>query len=159
MFPHMKKYIYNGLGILVVTTLSACQTAPFTGIYKSPDVETYSESGEPITLSNVKNFEAGIIKAFPDVPIPSTHRADLEKTVIFTSPTQTVGKVTLEGKGDVDSLFRFYDEQMKSNGWSLVNAFESSTSSMYFAKPGRFVAIIIEATATGSRVYLNVGPE
>lgn len=152
----MKK---TALIALTAAIITGCQAAPFTGVYKSPDVETFNEAGEPVTMNEIKQFEAGVIKAFPDVPIPSTHRANLEKTVIFTSPTQTIGKITLEGRGDVDSLFRFYEEQMKTNGWSMVNAFQSSTSSMYFAKPGRFVAIIIEATAAGTRVFLNVGPE
>jgi hypothetical protein len=49
---------------------------------------------------------------------------------------------------------------MEGQGWSLVNSFQSSTSSLYFAKPGRFVAIIIESLGKlGSRVYINVGPE
>lgn len=144
--------------LALAIALSACTQTPF-GVYKSPDVETYNEKGEAQMRTAAKDFESGVIKAFPDIPIPATHKINLEKSVIFTSPSQTIGKVTLEGAGDVDSLFRFYETNMTTNGWSMVNAFQSSTSSMYFAKPGRFVAIIIETAAAGSRVYINVGPE
>lgn len=126
----------------------------------APDRETFTEHGEVQTVTASRDLEAGIIKAFPDIPIPSTHRIDMKKTVIFTSPSQTVGKITLTGQGDIDSVYRFFETQMGTNGWSMVNAFMSSTSSMYFAKPGRFVAIIIEYTGNNqSTVYINVGPE
>ena len=145
--------------ILLATTLGACTAAPFSGPYKAPEVQTYGEKGESVVKADVKAFETGIIKAFPDTPIPSSHRINLDKSVIFTSPSQTVGKIALAGSGDADSLYRFFEEQMVSNGWSMVNAFQSATSSMYFAKPGKFTAIIIESTPTGSDVYINVGPE
>lgn len=143
---------------LATLALSACANSPF-GVYKTPDREAYDETGKMQTVTKAKSFETGIIKAFPDIPIPSSHKIDLERTVIFTSPTQTVGKVTLTGKGDVDSIYRYFEAQMVNNGWNLVNAFQSATSSMYFAKPGRFVAIIIEGTAQNSTVFLNIGPE
>lgn len=142
--------------LVLALATSACA---ITGTYKSPDVHSFNDKGEKEVYTDTRAFESGVIKAFPDIAIPSTHRIDLDKSVIFTSPTQTVGKITLSGMGDADSLYRFFEEQMAANGWSLVNAFQSSTSSLYFAKPGKFVAIIIESTQTGSRVYINVGPE
>lgn len=145
---------------LTPIALLALFAAGCTGAYKSPDVEVMTEAGETQMESDARRFESGIIKAFPDIPIPSTHKVDLERSVIFTSPSQTVGKIALSGDGDVDSLYRFFEDQMVASGWSMVNAFQSATSSMYFAKPGKFVAIIIESTTKGgSRVYLNVGPE
>ncbi len=134
-----------------------------TGTYKSPDITRVNEeSGQVQTLTKAKEFENGIVQAFPDIPIPASHQIDLERSVIFTSPSQTVGKIGLVGRGDVDSLYRFFEGQMVAQGWSMVNAFQSATSSLYFAKPGRFVAIIIEPagkTAGSSRVTINVGPE
>jgi hypothetical protein len=131
------------------------------GIYKAPDITRMdAESGQVHTYSETEDFESGIVQAFPDIPIPASHRIDLERSVIFTSPSQTVGKIALTGSGDVDSLFRFFTMQMEANGWSKVNAFQSATSSLYYAKPGRFVAVIIEATGkAGSRVTINIGPE
>lgn len=147
--------------VVIGTVVSGCTVNNLVGTpSKSPDVERMTETGEVQRVSDIKTFETGLINAFPDVPIPSTHKINLEQSVIFTSPTQTVGKIALDGSGDVDSLYRFYEQQMRDNGWSLVNAFQSSTSSLYYAKPGRFVAIIIEALGAGnSRVYLNIGPE
>jgi hypothetical protein len=154
----MKPFSFNLSALALAILVSGC-TSPLGGTYKSPEVHSFNDKGEKEVLTDTKMFETGVIRSFPDIAIPSTHKIDLDKSVIFTSPTQTVGKITLTGSGDPDSLYRFFEEQMAANGWSMVNAFQSSTSSMYYAKPGKFVAVIIEATQTGSRVYINVGPE
>ncbi len=130
--------------------------------YVAPEREYVDpETGEVSRQSDAKELESGIIKAFPDIPIPATHKIDLDRSVIFASPNHTMGKIALVGgSGNLDSLFRFFETQMAAQGWSLVNSFQSGTSSMYYAKPGRFVAIIIEAQPrNGSRVFINVGPE
>jgi len=130
------------------------------GTKMRPDREVINENGETVLVTDTSEFERGTVSAFPDIPLPSSHTIDLERSVIFTSPSQTVGKISMVGRGDVDSLYRFFERQMSDNGWNKVNAFQSATSSMYYAKPGRFVAIIIEADVKlGSRVTLNVGPE
>ncbi len=153
----MYEILKTSVGAAMATALL---TGCIGGVYKSPDVAQRTESGETQYVADAKEFESGIIKAFPDIPIPATHKIDLQQSVIFTSPTQTMGKIALTGSGDVDSLYRFFEKNMPEQGWSLVNAFQSSTSSMYFAKPGKFVAIIIEGTGkSGSRVLINIGPE
>lgn len=129
--------------------------------WRSPDVSRVDpKTGEVQTYTDTKELESGILKAFPDVPIPANFKIDLERSTIFTSNQQSLGKVVSEGRSDPQSVYRFYESAMPAGGWSLVNAFQSSTSSMYFAKPGKFVAIIIESTGRfSSKVTLNIGPE
>lgn len=129
--------------------------------WRSPDVMRVNEkTGEVQTVTDAKELESGILQSFPDIPIPANFKIDLERTTIFTSNQQSLGKIVAEGRSDTLSIYRFYEGAMKTNGWSLVNAFQSSTSSMYYAKPGKFVAIIIESTGRfSSRVTLNIGPE
>ena len=125
-------------------------------MYFRPDRTTVDENGQPQVISEAKSLEEGTLQAFPDLPIPASHRIDLVESVIFSSPTQTVGKIVLRGRTDNASLYRFFEDQMVAKGWSTVNAFQSSVSSLYFAKPGRFVAIVI---TEDSSVYINIGPE
>lgn len=129
--------------------------------WRSPDVTRINkETGEVQTVSDVREFEAGVLKAFPDVPVPASHKIDMERTTIFTSNNQSLGKIVMEGSGDVSSLYHFFSTEMPAKGWSLVNGFQSGTSSLYYAKPGKFVAVIMEQTGRrSSRVTLNVGPE
>ena len=143
-------------------TLAACSSVGLGGVYKSPQVARIDKDGNTVYTNQPKEFEQGIIRAFPDIPFPGTHKIDLDRSVIFTSPNHTMGKISLTGRGEVDALFQFYENQMESQGWNLVNKFQSATSSMYYAKPGRFVAIIIESEPSikgGSRVSMNIGPE
>ena len=156
MTTNMNKFV---LAFLSVALLSGCEGF-VGGPYSRPDTQQYTKDGSTEYVSGTESFESGIIKAFPDIPIPANHKVDLYRSVIFTSPNNTMGKITLVGSGDVDSIYRFFEGSMTTNGWNLVNAFQSSTSSMYFAKPGKFVAIIIEMDGRGSsKVSINVGPE
>tara|TARA_Y100000780_G_scaffold211112_2_gene210175 strand:- start:372207 stop:372722 length:516 start_codon:yes stop_codon:yes gene_type:complete len=125
-------------------------------MYFRPDRTAVDESGNPRTVTEARSLEEGIIQAFPDLPVPASHKIDLVESVIFSSPTQTVGKIVLRGRADSASLYRFFEDSMAAKGWSTVNAFQSSVSSLYFAKPGRFVAIVITQDST---VYINIGPE
>lgn len=142
------------LSVPFVMGLSGC--AAFDGMYIKPDQQRVTEDGHKQIISDSEKIQSAMLKAFPDVPIPASHRIDLSESVIFTSPTQTIGKIVLKGSASIDSLFRFFETNMKDKGWSEVNAFQSAVSSLYFAKPGRFVAIVITQDAT---VYINVGPE
>lgn len=144
------------LAFAALATLTACDPN-----WRSPDVTRVNEkTGEVQTISDVRAFEAGILRAFPDIPVPATHKIDLERTTIFTSNNQSLGKIVMEGTGDVASLYHFFSTEMPAKGWSLVNGFQSGTSSLYYAKPGRFTAVIMEqAGRRTSRVTLNVGPE
>ncbi len=151
----MKRYVrlFSFIAILsTVGLLAACNG----NMYFKPDRQGVDENGQAMTITEAKSVEEGIIQAFPDLPVPASHRIDLVESVIFTSPSQTVGKIVLRGNAASSSLFRFFESAMVDKGWSSVNAFQSSVSSLYFAKPGRFVAIVI---TEDSSVYINVGPE
>lgn len=104
--------------------------------------------------------EASLRSAFPDISLPKGSEIDLDRSFVFSSPTQTVGKLAADVPYDVATTFRFYQNQMPADGWSLVNAFQSGTASLYYAKSGRFAGLIIERTGRHScRVTFNVGPE
>lgn len=140
--------------VMAGTLVTGCSN--LTGNYIKPDRQTVNEQGQPQTITESRDIEQGIIKAFPDIPVPATHRVDLSESVIFSSPTQTVGKIVLKGNADSASLYRFFEDKMPEKGWSTVNQFQSAVSSLYFAKPGKFAAIVITEDNT---VYINVGPE
>lgn len=140
----------------VALTLLLAGCANIGGVYSRPNTQMTTETGEVKTVSAVRQIEKAELAAFPDIPIPATHKVDLQQSVIFSSPSQAMGKIVLVGRASLPELFRFFNEQMPSHGWSTVNAFESAVSSLYFAKPGRFVAVVITAD---SKVHINIGPE
>ncbi|HEX2859284.1 MAG TPA: hypothetical protein VHP58_03705 [Alphaproteobacteria bacterium] len=140
------------LSLLAAALVAGCAGSPNANV-----TQTDPKTGQPVQAAETA---AAMLRAFPDIPIPANHKIDLDRSMIFTTPGQSMGKLATTGSGDVDSLYHFYIDKMPQNGWNLVNAFQSSTSSLYYAKPGRFVAIIIEPSGfKGSRVSLNIGPE
>lgn len=150
----LKRIFILMLFVALSAPLAGCGS--MGGNYFKPDRQTTNEEGQQQTITESRDIEKGIIRAFPDIPVPATHRVDLSESVIFTSPSQTVGKIVLKGRADTASLYRFFEEAMPNKGWSNVNQFQSAVSSLYFAKPGKFAAIVITEDST---VYINVGPE
>lgn len=148
--------MYKAFTTTFFTALLLAGCAANSG-YRSPDVQRVNEkTGKVEYVSSAKPLEMGFLNNFSDMPIPSTHRADLSQSMMFTSPTQSIGRITLRGPADMDSLFRFFEENMTAKGWKMVNAFQASVSSLYYAKPGRFAAIVIDGDGT---VIINIGPE
>ena len=134
----MYEILKTSVGAAMATALL---TGCIGGVYKSPDVAQRTESGETQYVADAKEFESGIIKAFPDIPIPATHKIDLQQSVIFTSPTQTMGKIALTGSGDVDLGFDSIDDSsvnvdsgtpQPDSAWAYH---ESSISPMKFMMP------------------------
>lgn len=139
----------------VALLLASCATT--SGGYRSPDVQRVNEkTGKVEYVTDAKPLEMGFLNNFSDLPVPASHKADLSQSMMFTSPSQSIGRITLKGPADMDSLFRFFEENMKAKGWKMVNAFQASVSSLYYAKPGRFAAVVIDGDGT---VIINVGPE
>lgn len=140
---------------LTLSLLTGCASTGST--YRTPDVQRVNEkTGKVEYVSNAKTLEMGFLNNFNDLPIPSSHKADLSQSMMFSSPSQSIGRITLKGPADMDSLFRFYEDNMNAKGWKMVNAFQASVSSLYYAKPGRFAAIVIDGDGT---IIINIGPE
>ena len=146
---------------IAVTVLSlGLVVAACSQKWQKPEVTRIdAKTGEVQTKNGLKEIEAGTIKTFPDLPLPATHKIDLDRSVIFHSNNQALGKVVAAGGGDLPSVFAFYQEEMPRKGWTLVNSFQSNVGNLYYARPGTFVAITIEPTGRGSRVTMNIGPE
>lgn len=146
--------------LFIVAVVGLLMSSCSSSSLQSPEVTRINpKTGELETRGTVKEIEAGQLKSFPDIPIPASHKIDLERSVIFSSSSQTVGKLVTSGSGDAASIYAFYTTNMANAGWKLVNSFQSSTSSLYFAKPGKFAAIIIASAGRGTEITINVGPE
>ena len=99
--------------------LAGCTTTGDT--YRSPDVQRVNEkTGKVEYVSSAKTLEMGFLNNFSDLPIPGTHKADLSQSMLFTSTSQSIGRITLKGPADMDSLFRFFQDNMTAKGWKMV---------------------------------------
>lgn len=154
----MKLFKTSLIALMVV--VAGLAVAACSQKWQKPEVSRVNtKTGEVQTKNGLRDIEAGTIKTFPDLPLPATHKIDLDKSVIFNSNNQALGKVVASGKGDIASVFAFYQAEMPKKGWTLVNSFQSNVGNLYYARPGTFVAITIEPSGRGSNVTMNIGPE
>lgn len=136
-----------GLVIAGALALGGCaETAP---ILSGGATETTSQGG-------VKTASA--FSQFPDIPIPSGTKINVDKTLVFgTKPWY--GQLALASSSNANALFDFYRENLGQYGWQEITAVRAPTSILTYATAERVLAIAIQsATITGSNVTVTVSP-
>jgi hypothetical protein len=95
---------------------------------------------------------------FPDIPVPSGTKINMEKTLVFgTKPWY--GQLALESSSNANKLFDFYRENLSQYGWQEVTSVRAPTSILTYATADRVLAIAIQnATLLGSNVTVTVSP-
>lgn len=95
---------------------------------------------------------------FPDIPIPSGTKINVEKTLVFgTKPWY--GQLALSSSSNANALFDFYRENLAQYGWQEVTAVRAPTSILTYATAERVLAIAIQsATLSGANVTVTVSP-
>ncbi len=95
---------------------------------------------------------------FPDIPIPSGTKIDVEKTLVFgTKPWY--GQLALSSSSGANALFDFYRESLPQYGWQEVTSVRAPTSILTYATAERVLAIAIQsATLGGANVTVTVSP-
>ena len=95
---------------------------------------------------------------FPNLPIPTGSKIDIEKTLVFGSKPW-FGQLTLKSLSSTNQLFNFYRENLPEHGWQEITSIRAPTSILTYSSPERVLAIAIQsATITGSHVTLTVSP-
>jgi PBP1b-binding outer membrane lipoprotein LpoB len=139
---------------LLAFTLVGCN---FNNAYVAP-TQKYAtgENGEQQTEEEQKRIAAALLNDFPDIPVPVGYRVDLTQSTSFYSASYSAGKITLIGSSPSGALFNFFTDQMKANGWSLVNKMQTEDAVLNFAKPGKFVSVQV---FLNGKVTILISPE
>lgn len=133
---------------LCAWTLAACaNTAPIM-----------SSSGTSNSQGTESAAAASAYSQFPDIPIPSGTKIDLEKTLVFGNDPW-YGQLALDASGNAGQLFDFYRQNLSNYGWQEVTSVRAPTSILTYATADRVLAIAIQSgTITGSKVTVTVSP-
>ena len=101
---------------------------------------------------------ASAFSQFPDIPIPTGTKINVEKTLVFGSKPW-YGQLALESSSNANTLFDFYRENLGGYGWQEVTSVRAPTSILTYATEDRVLAIAIQSgTLTGSNVTVTVSP-
>ena len=100
------------------------------------------EEGAQVT-AEADNTPGPLYYDFGDVLVPLELKVDKKKSFVYHAPGFTAGVLGLSGRVDVNSLIRFFENNMAKDNWKLVSAFKSPRTIMFFNKPNRSCIINI----------------
>ncbi len=95
---------------------------------------------------------------FGDVLVPLELKVDKNKSFVYHAPGFTAGVLALSGRVDVNSLIRFFENNMAKDNWRLVSSFKSPRTVMFFAKANRLCIVNITEKHFKSEVEIWVAP-
>lgn len=141
--------VFGGVFILLLALTISAGCARMRGsTFDSEEMETREEEAEPGPL----------YYDFGDVLVPLELKVDKERSFVYHAPGFTAGVLGLSGRVEVDSLIRFFENNMAKDNWRLVSAFKSPRTIMFFTKANRSCIINITEKKFKSEVEIWVAP-
>jgi hypothetical protein len=104
------------------------------------------------------NVPAPLYYDFEDVLVPSELTINKGKTFIYHVPDFRAGVLVLKGRVQIDSLIRFFENNMARDNWRLLSSFKAARTIMFFNKPNRSCIISITEGTFYSDVEIWVVP-
>jgi len=95
---------------------------------------------------------------FEDVLVPLELQVDKGKSFVYHAPGFKAGIISLSGRVEVESLIRFFENQMAKDNWRLMSVFKAPRTIMFFNKPNRSCIIIITEKQFKTEVDVCVVP-
>lgn len=116
-----------------------------------------SERLEPAASKEIKT-PVPLYYDFEDVLVPSELKVDRERSFVYHAPDFTTGVLVLTGRVEVNSLIRFFDNNMVKDNWRLVSSFKSPRTIMFFNKSNRVCVVNITEEHFNTEVEIWVAP-
>ena len=95
---------------------------------------------------------------FEDVLIPSELTIDKKNSFVYGTSRTKVGILIFEGRVEPTSLANFFQNNMRSDGWKLINSFKYREYLLNFLKEDRACVITITEKSFSTTVEVRVGP-
>jgi hypothetical protein len=116
-----------------------------------------SKTSEPVATTPSKT-PAPLYYDFEDVLVPSELKVDREKSFVHHAPDFRAGVLVLTGRVEINSLVRFFENNMAKDNWRLESSFRSPRTMMIFEKPNRNCIINITGKQFNTEVEIWVAP-
>jgi hypothetical protein len=78
---------------------------------------------------------------FTDIPIPPKNSIDLDRTLVFGSDRDWIGRISLSTSMGVGEVYDFYKREMPKLGWTELTSIRSSTSVLTYEMDNRVATI------------------
>lgn len=101
---------------------------------------TSSNGPAPSTGNPAGPQQAGFAQ-FTDIPIPPKNSIDLDRTLVFGSDRDWIGRISLSSSMGVSEVYDFYKREMPKLGWTELTSVRSSTSVLTYEMGNRVATI------------------
>ena len=102
--------------------------------------------------------EASFAK-FNDLPMSSTSKMNVEKSLVFGSDSEWFGRLNLLVDLSAAEIFDFYRFEMPNFGWNEITSIRSDVSLLTYERGERIANIrITRAQVRGAEVWITVSP-
>jgi hypothetical protein len=91
--------------------------------------------------------QAASFTEFPDVPVPTGAKMDLERSLVLGTRDVWLGRLAIAASQKANGLFDFYQREMPAHGWQEVTSVRSETSVLTYARGDRIATIQIRGPA------------
>jgi len=143
--------------ILVVASALFLAFTVFLGCARLKAMSKSPEGPKPAARKQDKT-PAPLYYDFEDVLVPSELKVDKKRSFVYHSPDFTAGVLVLTGRVEINSLIRFFDNNMAKDNWRLVSSFKSPRTIMFFNKANRGCIINITEKQFKTEVEIWVAP-
>ncbi len=145
------RFFVGALALLLVLMISAGCASLKSGTASSED------SAVQITTEE-EETPGPLYYDFGDVLVPVELKPDRKRSFIYHAPGFTAGVLVLTGRVDLDSLVRFFENNMVKDNWRLLSAFKSPRAIMFFSKANRSCVVNITEKQFKTEVEIWVAP-
>src|SRR3954465_2190448 len=123
MRPHLPALMITAAAL----GLAACSGAG------SSNTPSPNPAGPP---ANVAGFAR-----FTDIPMPPNNSLDLDRTIIFGTDRDWIGRVSLTTPMSVNDVYDFYKREMPRLGWTELTSVRSATSVLSYQLDNRVATV------------------
>ena len=160
MKDFMRGYTYKGINevfkkiVMVLPFVVVCGLTLYgcSTLQSSSPATPESGSAVGITLPLTSDFE--------DIPIPSELKKDLDKSIIYETPSLKTAIIyydSFPGYLDHSSLIIYFKNNMVAQGWKLIDLYNYKEATLNFEKGNRLCHITIFDKFLQTKVVIKVG--
>ncbi|NVM20493.1 MAG: hypothetical protein HWN68_01775 [Desulfobacterales bacterium] len=115
------------------------------------------EKGEAGAPEEAKTQES-LYYDFEDILVPADLKLDKKRTLVYHAPHFTAGVLALSGRVEVNSLIRFFENNMVKDKWKVLSVFKAPRTIMFFDKANRSCIINVTEKQLKTEVEIWVAP-
>jgi hypothetical protein len=98
---------------------------------------------------------------FTDIPIPPSNTIDLDRTLVFGSDRDWIGRISMSTSMSVSAVYDFYKREMPKVGWTELTSVRSATSVLTYQMDNRVATIQVGSGrfGLGSQIDFWMNPK